>query len=80
MQPANGVREPGQPARFADVRAGDTLVATHALLNRLPPGPHIVAADSEGDLYVDGGHGRVYLEHATRTDGTLTGLTWGPPR
>lgn len=75
MPPTNGVRDNRQPVNLAEVKPGDVLEA--ASQEKLPPGMYAVLADSEGDLYVDGGRGRVYLEHAAREDGTLAGFRWG---
>lgn len=75
---AKPVRDPAEPLRLADVKAGDILIAD-TRRDRLEAGPHVVTADSEGDLFIGGtGLRAYYLEHMVGDDGTLVGLRKAP--
>lgn len=63
----------GRPL-FADVRAGDTLVADNGFTCMLA-GPKQVHADTAQRLYVQCGDGRHYLHGQKGQDGRLVGFS-----
>lgn len=62
-----------RPIRLADLKAGDVIVAT-AEARGVDQGSYVVAADSEGDLYIENGKGMRYLAELADRAFILTGF------